>query len=73
MKVYDPNDAHDRELMRKRDERRQSWVTFWAFVLIVVLGALDLLGNQLWYGDWSCAFVNCVRVQDVKNPSEIKP
>lgn len=73
MKVYDPNDPLQRVEIERRRERRLWWSnTFWpAFIVIVIIDlivAADLIGNQLFYGDWTCAFSHCVRVQDVKDP-----
>lgn len=78
MKVLDPNDPLQRVEVNRRNERRWWWDnTFWPItvtIAILVGGlGLDLLWNQAFYGDWQCAFIQCVRVQDVKNPQKVKP
>lgn len=72
MNVYDPNTPEGRKQIRRRDERREKLVEariiLTLILSIVTIFALDFIGNELWYGDWECAFVNCVRVQDIKKP-----
>lgn len=70
MKLYDPNDPEQRVAMHRRNENIASWDAFGKLTLCLVVLALifaaTLAGNQWWYGDWRCAFVNCVRAQDIK-------
>lgn len=72
MKVFDPNDPVEAEELKRRGIRRQKWDSFSTFMIAVAILALivgaDLLGNQWFYGDWKCAFTNCVRIQDIRNP-----
>lgn len=50
-----------------RDQSRIGWfeVALIAAICALVLGG-KLLYARLTYGDWSCAFANCVKIENVK-------
>lgn len=79
MDVLDPSDPTQQVKIQRRHER-WFWIdrTFMPLValalIVALLGGADLVWNQWLYGDWRCAFINCVRVSEVKkNPPSQHP
>jgi hypothetical protein len=66
VKLYDPNDPEQRVAIERRQERWAELRVWACIALFVAIVGTVFVGNQLWYGDWRCAFVNCVRTQDIK-------
>ena len=72
MQVFDPNTPEGQEQIRIRRKRhdRAAQIWFWIAVIVGTVLAIggDLAVNQWWYGDWQCAYLNCVRATEVKQP-----
>ena len=55
------------EVARREAERRsaRNLAIIVGILILLVVGAVDLIVNEALNGDWRCAFIKCVKIVDV--------